>query len=281
MIAGVRKSAIAGSWYPGNPRILREEIEGFFSLVPDEDARGNVVGLVVPHAGYVYSGQVAAYAYKFIRGGIFDHVIVIGPSHHAFFHGVSLYDRGGYETPLGVVPVDEALAGNIAAGSTVVASLPETHLQEHSIEIQLPFLQVAFARAFRFVPLLMGEQDLRTCEALADSIAGAVGGDSVLIVGSSDLSHFHAYDQALKMDGRALYHMEKRDAAGLLDDIENRRCEACGGGPAAVTMMAAGRLGADGARLLKYANSGDVTGDRRSVVGYASVIYYKSDSARD
>ncbi|MBI4632900.1 MAG: AmmeMemoRadiSam system protein B [Deltaproteobacteria bacterium] len=280
MIAGVRKSTIAGSWYPDNPQVLREEIAGFLRSVPDEEVKG-VVGLVAPHAGYVYSGQVAAYAYKLIRDRIFDHVIVIAPSHHAFFRGVSLYGQGGYETPLGVIAVDEALAGNIAAGSAIVASLPETHLREHSIEIQLPFLQVAFSRSFRFVPLLMGEQDLRTCEALADSVVGAVGESSVLIVGSSDLSHFHAYEQALKMDGRALYHMEKMDAAGLLDDIENRRCEACGGGPAAVTMMAARRLGADSAKLLKYANSGDVTGDRSSVVGYASAVFYKSVSALD
>jgi hypothetical protein len=275
----VRKSAIAGSWYPANPRVLWEEIEGFFSRVPDGEATGNIIGLVVPHAGYVYSGQVAAYAYKFIRNRIFDHVIVIGPSHHAFFHGVSLYDRGGYETPLGVVAVDEVLAGKIAAGSTVVASLPETHGQEHSIEIQIPFLQVAFSRTFHFVPILMGEQDRSTCEALADSIVEAVGGDSVLVVGSSDLSHFHSYDQALIKDGRVLYHMERMDAAGFLEDIESRKSEACGGGPAAVTMMVAGRLGADAARLLKYANSGDVTGERRSVVGYASAVFYKGDAA--
>ncbi len=280
MIAGVRKSAIAGSWYPGNPRGLRDEIEGALRRVPEEEIAGDIVGLVVPHAGYVYSGAIAAYAYKAIRGGSFDHVLVIGPSHHAFFHGVSLYDRGGYETPLGVVMVDEALAGKIAAAGTVVASLPEAHAQEHSIEIQLPFLQVVLAGAFPFVPLLMGEQDMRTCKALADAIVRAVGAGRVLIVGSSDFSHFHPYEQALALDGRALYHLERMDAAGLLEDVESGKCEACGAGPIAVTMLAARRLGAGTAKLLKYANSGDVTGDRRGVVGYAAAVFYKNDSAR-
>ena len=271
----IRKSVIAGTWYPGNPRILRADIEEFLHNVPDEKIEGKIIGLIAPHAGYVYSGQVAAFAYKIIRGEIFDAVILLGPSHRTFFHGVSIYDRGGYETPLGVVPVDISLANDIITQSKVISHIPAAHSQEHSLEIQVPFLQVALGD-FRFVPIVMGEQDLQTCETLAESIVRAVGDRRVLIVGSSDLSHFHSYEEALKLDSVVLKHIEKMDGRGLLKALENNACEACGGGPAAVTMMVSKKLGSDRARILKYANSGDVTGDRGSVVGYTSAVLYKA-----
>ena len=273
----IRSPVIAGTWYPDNPKILRADIENFFHNVPDGKIDGRIIGLIVPHAGYVYSGQIAAFAYKTIRGEIFDAVIVLGPSHRTFFHGVSIYNRGGYKTPLGVVPVDVALAKEIMAQSEMISYIPTAHSQEHSLEIQLPFLQVAFGE-FRFVPLVMGEQDRQTCETLAESIFRAVGDRKVLIVGSSDLSHFHSYEKAVKLDNVVLKHIEKMDGRGLLKDLENNVCEACGGGPAIVTMMVSEKLGANRVKLLKYANSGDVTGDTRSVVGYASAVFYNVEA---
>ncbi len=270
----IRKSVIAGTWYPGNPRILRTDIENFLHDIPDRKIDGRITGLIVPHAGYVYSGQVAAHAYKIIKGEFFDAVIVIGPSHRTFFHGVSLYNRGGYETPLGVVPVDITLSNDIMAQSEMISHMPAAHVEEHSLEIQLPFLQVSLGD-FQFVPVIMGEQDYQTCKTLAESIFRAVGDRKVLIVGSSDFSHFHTYEQAVKLDSVALEHIEKMDARGLMKDLENNVCEACGGGPAVVTMMVSEKLGAKSVKILKYANSGDVTGDRRSVVGYASVVFYQ------
>ena len=270
----IRRSVIAGTWYPGNPKILRADIENYLHNVPDEKIDGKVAGLIVPHAGYMYSGQVADYAYKIIRGEPFDAIVVIGPSHRTFFHGISLYNRGGYETPLGVIPVDVAFANDIMAQSTVISHIPDAHAQEHSIEIQLPFLQVSIG-AFRFVPVIMGEQDRQTCETLAESIVKGVGNRRVLVVGSSDLSHFHAYEKAVKLDSLVLKHIEKMDDKGLIKDLESNVCEACGGGPAAVTMMVSEKIGAKKVKILKYANSGDVTGDRRSVVGYASVVFYQ------
>jgi AmmeMemoRadiSam system protein B len=270
----IRKSVIAGTWYPGSPKILRADIENYFHNVPDGKIDGRIIGLIVPHAGYVYSGQIAAHAYKIIKGENFDAVIVLGPSHRTFFHGVSIYNRGGYETPLGIVPVDMALADDIMAQSEMISSMPAAHYQEHSLEIQIPFLQVALGE-FCLVPLVMGEQDHQTCENLAKSIFSAIGDRKVLIVGSSDLSHFHSSERAVKLDSVALKHIEKMDSRGLLKDLENNTCEACGGGPAAVTMMVSEKLGANRAKLLKYAHSGDVTGDTRSVVGYASAVFYK------
>ncbi len=271
----IKKSLIAGSWYPANPRLLREEIERLFSRVPERDIRGAIVGAVVPHAGYAYSGQVAAHAYEQLRGSSFDAVIVIGPSHRSPFRGVSVYPAGGYETPLGVVPVDETLAAAMIESGSVVSALPQAHGQEHSVEIQLPFLQVALG-GFTFVPLVMGDQDQSTCEGLAEVIVRATGTRKVLVVGSSDLSHYHGYETAVAMDRRAVDHLVRMDAVGLLEELEAGFSEACGGGPAAVTVMAAKKLGADKAELLKYANSGDVTGDRSGVVGYASIVFFRA-----
>jgi AmmeMemoRadiSam system protein B len=160
------------------------------------------------------------------------------------------------------------------AQSGIVADIPAAHMQEHSIEIQLPFLQVALGE-FQFVPLVMGDQSRQACETLAESIRAAVGNQKVLVVGSSDLSHFHSYDKATTLDHVAISHMVKMDGQGLLRDLENDACETCGGGPVAATMMVSQKLGAKSAALLKYANSGDVTGDKKSVVGYAAAVFYK------
>lgn len=268
----IKKSVIAGSWYPGNPSVLRRDIENFFNLVPELELEGEIVGLISPHAGYVYSGQVAAHAYKLIRGKKYDAVIVVGPSHRVAFHGVSVFSRGGYETPLGIVPVAQDLAEKIRKLSSIVEDIPETHLQEHSLEIQLPFLQVAL-NDFSFVPLMMGDQNANTCHELARAIYESAQGKKILIVGSSDLSHFYNYNKAKKMDSIVLDYLKNDDAEGLLQSLENGEVEACGGGPMAVVMLAARMMKADKAHFLKYANSGDVTGDKNSVVGYAAAVF--------
>jgi AmmeMemoRadiSam system protein B len=268
----LRKSVIAGSWYPGNSFTLRRDIENYFNSVPGLELEGEVVGLLAPHAGYIYSGQVAAYAYNLVRGKKYDAVIVVGPSHRVAFHGVSIFSKGGYETPLGIVPVAEELAEKIKILSKTVADIPEAHLQEHSVEIQLPFLQVALGD-FSFIPLVMGDQGANTCQELSSAIFTAARGKKILIVGSSDLSHFHNYNTAKKMDAVVLRHLEDGDVAGLLESLENGTAEACGGGPMVVAMLTARMMNANKAHLLKYANSGDVTGDKSSVVGYAAAVY--------
>ena len=270
----LRRSVIAGSWYPGNHSVLRRDIETFLNLVPETESEGKIVAIIAPHAGYVYSGQIAAYAYKRVCGNSYDAVIVIGPSHRAAFHGVSIFSKGGYETPLGIVPVAEELAKKIKKNSNLVSDIPAAHLQEHSIEIQLPFLQYVLG-SFSFVPLVMGDQDASTCQELAQIICDSIQGMKILIVASSDLSHFHGYNEAIKLDGIVLRYLKDSDATGLLDSLESDAIEACGGGPMAVAMLVARKIGANHARVLKYANSGDVTGDKSSVVGYVAAIYYK------
>jgi AmmeMemoRadiSam system protein B len=270
----LRKSAIAGSWYPGDPAVLRKDIQSYFKTVPDLTLEGEIVALIAPHAGYIYSGQVAAYAYKLICGKKYDAVVVIGPSHRVAFSGVSIYSGGGYETPLGVVSVNESLAHAIKDLNEIINEMPAAHLQEHSLEIQLPFMQVALGD-FSFVPLVMGDQSENTCHKLAAAIHQAAGGRKILIVASSDLSHFHDYNTAKKLDEVILRYLKESDAAGLMETLTDGTAEACGGGPMVVTMLAARMFGSNKAHLLKYANSGDVTGDKSSVVGYASAAYYK------
>ena len=270
----LRKSVIAGSWYPGSPSVLRRDIENYFNSVSELKLKGEVVGLIAPHAGYIYSGKIAAHAYNLIREEKYDVVIVIGPSHRVAFHGVSVFSMGGFETPLGIVPVAEDMAEKIINLSKIAVDIPKAHLQEHSVEIQIPFLQVALGD-FSFLPLVMGDQDANTCQELAKAIYEAAHGKKILIVGSSDLSHFYSYNMAKKMDAIALEYLKNGDAAGLLRSLENGEVEACGGGPMAVAMLVARLMGADKAHLLKYANSGDVTGDKSSVVGYAAAVYCK------
>jgi hypothetical protein len=270
----IKKSVIAGSWYPGNPSTLRRDIENYFNSASLPELNGEVVGLIAPHAGYMYSGKIAACAYNVIRGKKFDSVIVIGPSHRVAFHGVSVLSSGGYETPLGIVPIDEDLAGKIKKTSPIVADFPGAHLQEHSVEIQLPFLQVALGD-FLFLPLVMGDQDADTCRELSETIYKSSQNKKILIIGSSDLSHFYNYNKAKQMDSIAVKHLKEGDAKGLLQSLENGEVEACGGGPMVVVLLTAHLMKADKSYFLKYANSGDVTGDKNSVVGYASAVYCK------
>ena len=270
----IRKSVIAGSWYPGDPSALRDDIARYIQNVPRQEMEGDIKALIVPHAGYMYSGQVAAYAYKLLLGKRYDSVILIGPSHRVAFGGVSIYNKGGYETPLGVVSVDENLAARIKSFSNIIVDFPAAHSQEHSLEIQLPFLQFVL-EDFSFVPLVMGDQGAETCLVLADAVFQAVKDRHVLIVASSDLSHFHGYEEASALDGIVLKHIQDNDVKGLLKDLAIDKTEACGGGPVSVAMLVSQKMGARHSLLLKYANSGDVTGDKSSVVGYASAVYYR------
>ncbi len=274
--AEVRESVIAGSWYPSSPSALREQVEGFLARVPPREAGGHLVALITPHAGYAYSGQVAAHAYKLLEREKFDSVIVIAPSHHTRFSGVSVYDRGGFRTPLGLVPLDEAIIKALMQREKYIRPVPEAHAKEHSLEIQLPFLQVMLP-GFKLVPLIMGEQDLETCQWLAEAIWEASRGKSVLVVASSDLSHYHPYDEAKRLDDKVLEAIRALDAPGLSEKLARRECEACGGGPMVTAMLVARQLGVKQGDALHYANSGDVTGmrnDPRGVVGYVSAAFW-------
>ncbi len=233
------------------------------------------MAVISPHAGYVYSGQVAAYSFKAVQGQKFDSIIVIGPSHYMAFSGVATYDCAGFRTPLGVIPLDNELIAALMKREPRITNLPDAFQQEHSLEAELPFLQVALP-GFKLVPLIMGNPDIGTCRWLAEAIAECAKGKSTLIVASSDLSHYHSYDVAVEMDRLLLQKVGAMDTEGVWECLQNRKCEACGRGPIIAAMLAAGKLGADRCDILKYANSGDVTGEKmspRGVVGYGAACF--------
>ncbi len=276
----IRKSVIAGTWYPGNETELRNTIQSFLDRVPEKSAPGKIIAIISPHAGYIYSGQVAAHSYKLLEKEKFDTVIIISPSHHAYFEGVSVYDQGGYQTPLGIVPLDTELISMLKQSDSRIRYVPEAHSKEHSLEIQLPFLQVVMPK-FKLVPLIMGEQNLSTCQWLAQLLADNVKDKSVLIVASSDLSHFHTYKDAKALDNLVLESIKKFDPQGLSENISSGKCEACGGGPMITAMIAARLLGATKSEVLNYANSGDVTGDHSRVVGYVSAALWDNPGKKE
>lgn len=267
----IRESVIAGSWYPGHPETLKTQIGKYLDQAPLVPLKGTLVGLVVPHAGYMYSGGVAAHAYKVLLQQPFDRVLILAPSHRAYFQGASVYRSGGYRTPLGIVPLDHELIESLSQRSSLFDYVPKAEAQEHSLEIQLPFLQVVLGE-FRLTPILMGDQSFESCRKLADAIVHVCEGKKVLLVASTDLSHFHPYQEAKRLDQVVLDRVSAFDPAGLAQDIEKRICEACGGGPMVALMLAAQELGATKSRILQYANSGDVTGDTQSVVGYMAAM---------
>ena len=270
----IRKPVLAGSWYPLAAAALKADVEGYYAGAAQTHVAGEVVGLLAPHAGYVYSGQVAAHAYKTVWGESFDTVVILAPSHRKYFQGIAAFTGDAYQTPLGTVPVDAALGEQLIGRTHLIAELPAVHAAEHAVEIHLPLLQVAL-REFSLVPLIMGDQSLGTCEILAEVIVGALSGRRALFVASSDLSHYHPYEQAVRMDQAALKRVAAMDPYGLLHDLYEEHAEACGGGPVATVMLIARHLGADRAEILKYANSGDVTGDGSAVVGYAAAAFLR------
>ena len=271
----VRKPVVAGSFYPNDPKTLKGEVKGFLENVSIEKINGDIIALISPHAGYMYSGHVAAYAYKLLEGSGFRKAIVIAPSHRARFSGISVYNKKGYDTPLGTVPIDGELCKKIMDQSTMIDYFPQAHSQEHSLEVQVPFLQVVL-EDFELVPIVMGAQDMGTCRVLGEAIAKAVRDEKVIVIASSDLSHFHHYDKALVLDRKVLNHVEEFDAPGLAEDLAKGSCEACGGGPIISAMLFAEKLGAGNSKVLKYSNSGDVTGEKSGVVGYMAAVLYKN-----
>jgi hypothetical protein len=267
-----RPEAVAGSWYPGRPAVLAAEIDRFLADVSDSPPAGSVVGLVAPHAGLMYSGPVAAWAYRAVSGGDYDVVVLVGPSHRVAFAGVALYPRGAFDTPLGPIPVADDVAADIMRATPVVHEDADVHGPEHSLEMQLPFLRRVLP-ATPIVPLLMGDQSKRTILALGDGLATALSGRRALLVASSDLSHYLDARVAAVVDREVLDRVERFDAEGLMAELGARPDHACGGGPIVAVMRAARELGARAGRVLRYADSGDVSGDKSAVVGYMAAAF--------
>ncbi len=272
----VRESVVAGSFYSANPEALRETIGSYLKNATFKDIK-NIKGLVCPHAGYIYSGEVAACSYKQIGHNSYDSIVIIAPSHAEYFDFNSVFAGKAYKTPLGAVEVDVAGCRALTREPQYASFIQISnygHRKEHSLEVQLPFLQVIF-EDFKIVPVVMGSQSRANIESLGNAIGSVFKGQDILIIASTDLSHYHPYDNAKDLDMRVNSALKEFDPVKFTDSIVKDEYEMCGGGPVAAAMIASKLLGADSSEVICYKNSGDVSGDRSAVVGYASAVFYK------
>ncbi len=274
-ILKIREPAVAGLFYPADKSKLEKEIALYLEKSAVYDGIEKIYGLAAPHAGYIYSGGVAAQAYRQIMDKSFDVVVVISPSHTVYFNKISVYNGDAYRTPLGDISIDQELAWELCERNPKIELSGLGHdTDEHALEVQLPFLQYVL-KSFKLIPIVMGDQNLLNIDILSDALSHTLKGRDALIVASSDLSHFHDYDTAVELDQRVVGAVNTFNEDKLYDELRNDKCEMCGGGPVIAMMKASKRLGADKSKVLTYRNSGDVTGDRSRVVGYLSAVFYK------
>ena len=284
----VRQAAVAGSFYPADPKVLSAMMDEMLAKVTAPQITDPILAVVAPHAGYQYSGPVAAYTYAQLKGHKYTRVVVIAPTHHVAFDFTSIYDGDDYATPLGNVPVDKAFAQKLVKMSSTMKLSSQGHEPtsaggEHAVEVQLPWLQKVLGN-FEVVPIVMGDQSYESSRALGVALAKLIKSEGkpgeTLVLASSDLSHFHTYDDAVKMDHKTLNALEAWDYFSMSRNFQPRIWEACGGAPIVAAMIYAERMGANQARVLKYENSGDVTGDHSSVVGYSADVFVKADGGK-
>lgn len=278
----VRPSPIAGQWYPADPRRLAAQVDHYMDAAQLPELGGEIVAIMAPHAGHLYSGPVAGYAFAALRGLSPQVVIVVSPMHYPYDEPLLTTAHAAYATPLGTIPVvsqalqslDGYLRQALGVGLAAI-----THDPEHSLEIELPFLQRALAGPFSLVPIMVREQGERTARALGQALARLIGespelaGKTVLLVASTDLSHFYPQAVANQLDGELLRQVEAFDPAGVIRVEEEGKGFACGRGALAAVLWAAKELGADHAQVLRHATSGDVTGDYDRVVGYGAAVF--------
>ena len=280
----VRQAAVAGSFYPSDPKELSASLDEYLARVTEPRISDPILAAVAPHAGYVYSGPVAAHTYAQLKGRGYKRVVVIAPSHYVAFDFTSIYDGDAYQTPLGNVPVDKAFARELQKMSGTMKLSAEGHDAtsaggEHAVEVQLPWLQKVLG-SFEVVPIVMGDQSYESSRALGVALAKLLKKEGkegeTLVLASSDLSHYHVYDDAVKIDHKTLSALESWDYFSMSRNFQSRVWEACGGAPIVAAMIYAERMGGNQARVLKYENSGDVTGDHSRVVGYSADVFVKA-----
>jgi MEMO1 family protein len=271
MGAIVRHPAVAGRFYPGDRDILLSDVQSYIS--PLDEKPISALGCVVPHAGYIYSGQVAGAVYA--RLNIPRRCILMCPNHTGMGQPLSIMSQGAWETPLGKVSVDTEFASTLKERFPLLSEDPEAHRHEHAAEVQLPFLQARRSH-FTFVPIALGTGRFENLEALGEAIAEVVAAqrEQILIISSSDLNHYEPDSVTRVKDRKAIDRILALDPRGLYDVVMNENISMCGFGPTVAMLTACKRLGATSAELVKYATSGDVSGDRNMVVGYAGVLVH-------
>ncbi len=271
----IKKPNVAGQFYPTDPQNLSQEIDKFFVSAVGQPLDKKIKILIVPHAGYVYSGRVAAEGYKAASRNRYSTIVVIGPSHFEDFEGFSVWPQGSFETPLGSLPIDEAFAQQLMAQAKAIKYFPKAFEREHSLEVQLPFLQKTFQN-FKIVPIVTGHPNYEDCKKMSLALFNVIKDrDDVLIVVSTDMSHYFSEETALKKDRATLSAITRNEPQQLWQQCVLRNMELCGFPGAVIALLYAQAQGIDHIQLLKYANSGDVTGDKSTVVGYSAIAAYK------
>jgi len=276
----VRPSPIAGTWYEGRPKALAAEIDRYLEQAELPELPGEVIAVVAPHAGHRYSGAVAGYAFAAVRGRAPDLVAVISPMHHPYFEPLLVTAHAAYATPLGEIPVDKQAVTELDA--VLVKELgfglsPVTRDPEHSLEIELPFLQRTLASQFKLLPVMVREQSPKVSEKLGKALAKVLKERNALLVASTDLSHFYIQDEANTYDAEMLRQIEAFSPEGIFKAERSGKGFACGFAAVAAVLWAARELGADTVKVLHHATSGDVTGDYSSVVGYGAAVVLKAE----
>ncbi len=277
----LRKAAVAGQFYPSSKEALESAIRGCFlsplgpgRSPPAERIAADHVAVVSPHAGYEFSGPVAAHSFLHLSSFTDpDLVVVVAPNHYGVGSGVATFKEGEWETPLGRIRVDEGAAEAFVRDSEIAVSDPDAHRVEHSLEVQLPFVQYVFGPSVPFLPVSLLFQDSETATAVGRSISRVVKGRRAALVASSDLTHYEPAASARRKDARLIEGVERMDVSSFYSTIDRLAVTACGYGPIAAVMTASRLLGLRRGELLKYATSGDTTGDNNSVVGYASLRF--------
>ena len=277
MATDTRRAAYAGRWYPSSPSELGTLVDRY--LAAASPLRGAVAGAVAPHAGLVYSGPVAGHTYAALRDVDAEAAVLVGPSHYVAFRGCAVPAARMFDSPLGPIAIHTELVTALAGESEWVHVDDAVHAREHSLEMQLPFL-ARVRPALPLGPILMGRQDRRTVDGLAGVLDRVLGGRSVVVIASSDLSHYQDRATASALDRVVLDRLAAFDAGGLMDQLEHAPDHACGGGPIVVTMRVARAHGASGGRVLHYGDSGDVSGDTSEVVGYVSAAFGSFDDGQ-
>lgn len=266
----IKKPVVSGAFYPDSAKILAERIKQFLNWAEIEKKDRDILALISPHAGYDYSGSVAACGFKAIKGRPFRTVIIIGPSHFVGFDGISVYPQGAWQTPLGNVPVDEELASALIQYHPKISFSEIAFEKEHSVEVQLPFLQIVLDE-FEIVPIVMGKFSFEDCQILSSGLLEVTKDrDDVLIIASTDMSHDHPYGKAKEIDNLTIKELQKLNPHTLYNRLVMGECELCGAAAVITALLYAQQQGMTEVEILKYANSGDVTGEEQRVVGYLS-----------
>jgi AmmeMemoRadiSam system protein B len=273
-MSNIRPSLIAGTWYEANPKALAATIDSYLNNAQLPELNGQVVAVIAPHAGHTYSGHVAGYAFAALRGLQPELVVILAPYHNYSPHHLLVTAHEAYATPLGELEIDQTALAELQAD----LELPITAIandREHSLEIELPFLQRTLKNEFKLLPIMVRAQSPRIAKRLGDSLANILNNKNALIVASTDLSHFHDSKTANVLDHEMLKRFESFDPDSVFDAEHTEQGFACGHAAVASMLWAAKSLGAEKVQTLKYATSGDITGDHNSVVGYGAAVVLK------